>query len=348
MNSRKVVLALAAFWAGSMAQVSGAQNTSPVTMYGRIYLMFESTEAAGGTNPVARHTRLSDRASILGLRGEEDLGGGLKAFFQLETLFSADSASGMFASRNSGVGLQGAWGSVLLGRWDTPFKTAHAAAVDVFADLALPDITGATLNQGNFARRENNMVQYWSPTWNGISGRLHYTVNENKTAAANPDVYSAAVTYRGGNLYLSYAWEKHNDQNGATVAAGINEEGNAVSASYRFGALKLSGQYGEYKKTNSKTQSSYYAGAEWTLGKHVLLAAYQNSKDGGVTTAAQPNCDLIGIGYRYDFTKRTSFMAEYADVNNDVGNLCNFGISPLSITAGQDPQAFAVGIRHLF
>lgn len=344
MIPRRSTLAVACL---CLAPAAMAQTASPVTLYGRVYLMLESVEA-GGTPSVDRRMRLSDRNSILGVRGTEDLGGGLKAFYQLETLFATDSATGTFASRNSGVGLQGAWGSVLFGRWDTPFKVAHAAVVDVFGDLALPDITGAGLNQGNFQRREPNSIQYWSPRWGGVAFRGHYSANEGKTATANPYSYGASLAYQAGNAYVSYAYEKHADQDRAVVTPGVDEEGNAVSATYRLGAVKLSGQYGEYRKTRTATQKSYYGGVEWNIGKHALLASYQYSKDGGVTTTAQPECDLVGLGYRYDFTRRTAFFAEYADVSNKVGSLCNFGTSPLAITAGQDPQAFAFGLRHNF
>ena len=73
---------------------------------------------AVGVEPQA----LTEQLSLLGVRGTEDLGGGLKAFFQLETAFKPDQNDTGFAARNSGVGLQGAWGSVLLGRWHTPYK----------------------------------------------------------------------------------------------------------------------------------------------------------------------------------------------------------------------------------
>ena len=259
-----------------------------------------------------------------------------------------DVGGGTLGSRNSGVGLTGNWGSFLIGRWDTPFKVVHAAIVDPFGDTAAPDITAVTLNQGNFSRRENNVIQYWSPDLGGFAFRAHYSANEAKTATTNPSLTGASLTYAAGALYVAYAYEKHKDQNGATTVAGVDETGNAVSAYYKFGGLKLSGQAGRYQRTGTEAQKSYMAGLDWALGKHVLLASYQNSKNGGVTTSAQPKCNMVGVGYRYDFSKRTSFVTDYTKVNNDVGNLCNFGTSPLTITAGQDPRGFAIGARHLF
>lgn len=345
MQAKQLLLAIAGICASASAL---AQSANPVTLYGRIYAVAESVSANGGAAPVSSRSRVTDRVSLVGFRGTEDLGGGLKAFFQIESATAPDAGGGTFASRNSGVGLTGAWGSVLLGRWDTPFKVVHAAVIDPFGDTAASDITAAALNQGNFSRRENNVVQYWSPNLGGLSFRAHYSANEGKTATVNPSLTGASLTYAAGALYVAYAWEKHKDQNGATTVAGVNETGNAISAYYKFGGLKLSGQTGRYKRTGTETQRSYMVGLDWAFGKHVLLASVQNSRNGGVMTAVQPKCDLVGIGYRYDFSKRTAFVSDYTKIDNDVGNLCNFGTSPLTIGAGQDPRGFAVGFRHTF
>ncbi len=326
-----------------------AQTASTVTLYGRAYVMLESVRAAGSTVAPPSRNRVSDRNSLFGLRAREDLGGGLSAFFQIESLTAIDDpATNQLASRNSGVGLTGSWGSVVLGRWDTPFKIAHAAAADPFQDLSLADVTGVAMNQGNFSRRENNMVQYWSPKFGNTSFRLHYSANEGKTATVNPWVKGASVTYTDGKLYVAYAYERHNDQRAATVTAGIKETGNAVSANYKLGPVKLYGQTGRYQRTGTNTQRGDMIGAEWTIGAHNLLVALQKSRDGGAPGAVQPNCKLTGLGYRYEFSKRTWFVAEYAKVDNDSTATCNFGTAPLGISAGQDPRGFGMGVRHTF
>ncbi|MEQ1518225.1 MAG: porin [Usitatibacteraceae bacterium] len=345
MQAKQLALTVACLCAGTAAM---AQTANPVTLYGRIYVAFDSVRANGGAAPVSSRNRVTDRVSLIGFRGSEDLGGGLKAFFQLESAAPPDAGGGTFGSRNSGVGLAGNWGTLLLGRWDTPFKVAHAAVIDPFGDVSSPDITGAALNQGNFSRRENNAIQYWSPKMGAFSFRAHYTANEVRTATANPSVVSTTLTYADGPLYVAYGYERHKDLNGTTATAGVSENGNALSAYYRFGSLKLSGQAGRYTRTGTERQNSYMVGLDWALGKHVILATYQNSKNGGVTTAAQPKCNLAGVGYRYDFSKRTSFTTDYTKVDNQVGNLCNFGTSGLTITAGQDPRGFSAGMRHTF
>lgn len=337
MNKKLIALAIAG---ACVAPEVMAQTANPVTLYGRIYLTFESVEAKGGTAPVARRNRIQDQASYLGVRGSEDLGGGLKAVFQLETAFSPDEASGTFANRNSMVGLQGKMGTLFMGRWDTPMKMTQTA-VDPWGDLTTGDITGAALDQGNFSRRQANSVQWWSPKFGGFDAKLLYSTNEGKTATASPEVWGASLAYSGGPIYVAYAYEKHEDQLGSTVTSGAKEEGNTLAARFTMGKLRLSGHYGEYKKTGLAKEKSYMIGADWALGKHVILGSYQNAELGSA------DCDMYSVGYRYDFTRRTFFIGSYTKVDNSTTMNCNFGTGSLG-ASGQDPQGFGLGVRHIF
>ncbi len=346
MKTQRWMVALAAMAAAPAAL---AQAGDPVTLYGRIYVTGESVEAKGGTTPVARRSRVSDQSSLLGVRGTENLGGGLTAFFQLETGFSPDDNSGTFARRNSAVGIRGSWGALSMGRWDTPFKTTQVGSIDPWTDLQIGDITGAAVRQGAFSQRATNVVMYVSPTIANLSLRAMHGANEGKTATVDPSLESVSITWAKGEGPFSYAYEKHNDSVGQTATAGVDEEGHGISGEYRFGPVKLSGQYGEYERTNATKQKSYQAGVQYYLGKHQFIVTYSASKDGGLVTAAvQPECDLTAVGYRYNFTRRTFLIASYAKVENDTGSLCNFGSNTLSITEGQDPQGYSLGLRHVF
>jgi predicted porin len=347
---RSAILAAMAL-AAAAAQSVPAQSEDPITMYGRVYVMFDVVEAKGGTAPaLVRRNRVSDQSSLLGVRGSESLGAGLKAFFQLETGFSPDAASGAFAQRNSAVGLQHAsWGSLSMGRWDMPFKLTQVAVVDPFTDLSIADITGTAVNQGNFSNREPNIVQYWSPEWAGFALRLAYAANEARTAARNPYKVGGSLSYGRGDYYVAYAYEKHHDYSDGIATTGVSQEGNGISGYFRLGTAKIMGQYGTYTKTNAKTQKGWALGLDWVfVANSHLLVLYQRSTDGGANTAVQPGCDAIGVGYRYDFSRRTMFQANYVRVNNKTGNLCNFGAGALNIAEGQDPRGFAAGVRHTF
>jgi predicted porin len=355
MNKKLIALAVAGACA---APVAMAQTANPVTLYGRAYVMFESVEAKGEGASVPRRSRVTDQSSLFGIRGTEDLGGGLKAFFQLETGFKPDQNDSTFANRNSGVGLQGGFGSILLGRWDMPWKVA-TIAIDPYGDLTLGGITGTLSDGGNFDRRDQNVVQYWSPTIAGFAARVAVTSNENK-GTGNPRDYGANVTYTGGPVYAFLAYEKHKDQLGGSgnavgsaatsIVAGSDEKGWAGGGSVHFGPIKVGAQYQHIEKTNRKDQKAWMANIVYTLGNHQFIYQYMQAKDGGLNTAAvQQDCRSHDPGYQYNFTKRTFFLAQYTHVDNkNSASTCNFGANRLAIAGGQDPRGFAVGIRHVF
>ena len=340
MNKKLIALAVAA---ASVAPAAMAQTANPVTLYGRVYVMFESVEAKGGASPVARRNRVSDQSSLLGVRGTEDLGGGLKAFFQLETAFRPDSNNTTFAARNSGIGLQGGFGSVLMGRWDSPYKSA-TIAVDPFGDLTIGGITGINNDQGNHDRRVQNVVQYWTPNFAGFAGRVAYGANEGKPASLDPQEMAASLTWGKGPIYLFYAYEKLEDAS-ATLK---EQEANSIGGSFVIGPVKLGGLYGEYKKTNLTKKKSYMANGVFTAGKHQFIYQYQDSQDGGASGAEQPEASSHTVGYQFNFSKRTFFLAQYTKVDNNNTASGNFGANALAISAGQDPQGIAVGLRHVF
>ena len=107
------------------------------------------------------------------------------------------------------------------------------------------------------------------------------------------------------------------------------------------------GQYGTYTKTGATKQKSYALGIDWMFGSHHLLALYQHSKDGGANNAAaQPSCSALGLGYRYDFSKRTRFQANSAKVNNKVGNLVQLRRRHAQHQKGRIRRDSPPGFRH--
>jgi predicted porin len=344
MNKKLIALAVAGACA---APVAMAQTANPVTLYGRVHVTLESVEAKGSAG-FARRTRVEDQASLLGVRGTEDLGGGLKAWFQLETGFRPDSNTTTFAARNSGVGLQGGWGTLGIGRWDTPFKVV-TGDIDPFGDVTIAGITQANNDQGNFDRREQNVIQYWTPVWGGFAARFMYSANEGKTATANPYDQGLSVTYRGGPVYLFGTYEEHKDQLGAVVTSGITEKGTALGGNFKFGPILIGGTAQEYKKTSRTKRKSYLANVVWTVGNNDFIYQYQQSKDGALTTATvQPDCDSSSIAWKYNFTRRTFVYGLYTKIDNNEAANCGTHSSGINGPTGTDPQGVSLGVRHVF
>jgi predicted porin len=360
MNKKLIALAVAG---ACVVPAAMAQTANPVTLYGRVYVTLESVEADGpaGTASLARRNRVSDEVSFLGVRGTEDLGGGLKAFFQLETAFKADQNDSAFAARNSGVGLQGNWGSVLLGRWDVPLKVT-VDAIDPWGDVTIGGITtalngsGVRGQAGEFDRREQNNVQYWSPTWGGVAVRLSYMANEGRTATLNPRSNGASVTWTGGPAYVGYAYhELYDTAFGAapsTVTTPQKQNIGALFGTVAFGPLKFGAAYEKIKRTNFTDQKAWLGNVVWTMGNNQFSYQYSKANDGEVSTiATQPECKVNVVGWQYNYSRRTMLMAQYAKIQNNVTGTCNFGSSPGPITtniAGQNPKGVSVGIRTIF
>ena len=360
MNKKLIALAVAGV---TLAPAVMAQTANPVTLYGRIYVSYNTANARGSAVPggvatpnITRRGIVVDESSLIGFRGTEDLGGGLKAFFQLESSAPPDAGGGTFGSRNSAVGLQGAFGSIMLGIWDTPMKVT-ALIIDPTGQLSLTDPQGIISNAADgkagqvFNRRQANTVQYWSPNINGFSGRIMYSPNEAKTATANPTLLSLNATYAGGPIAAGYAYEVHKDQLNNTVTAGSTEKAHMVTGSFKFGAFKVGALAQRITRTAKTNQRVYLVTGQYDIGKHTFWVDYGRSKDGLASGAVQPLAKLAGIGYYYNFSKRTTFVADYASiVNNYVSQYSFNGTGARTFVAGpgNDPKGFGMGLRHLF
>ena len=227
--------------------------------------------------------------SNVGFRGYENLGGGLKAIFQLESGVPIDGTAGpnTFASRNSQVGLEGSWGGISLGQWDTPYKIISLAmnpfrAGYVFdytpvmgnPGMAVPVTTTQSGRVGAkpdaaFDRRQGNLIQYWTPAMSGFSGRIAYSANEGKTASSgttpsiSPALWSLNLTYDVGSLSLRYGYEKHDNYFGMSQIGGSagatatnsssKDTGQKFVVIYKIANTKISGAVEklEYKNSDS-------------------------------------------------------------------------------------------------
>jgi predicted porin len=349
---KKNMMTVAALVGAAGATLANAQSTNPVTVYGRIDMAFESVKADGASTIPSRN-RVTSHSSRLGFRGNEDLGGGLKAFFQIESQVNIDTglaASGnrVLASRNSGVGLSGDWGTALIGRWDTPYKIL-VVDVDPFSTLTIAAADGVFADAANFTRREDNVVQYWSPKMGNFAFRGHYSANEGKTGSVNPYTTSYSVTYAAGPIEVGLAHEQHKDSLNGTARAGVKERGNLLTVQAQLGPVKLGVGMEEVKKTGLTKLKDIILAVQYATGPHTVFGSYVRGKDGGAPGAEQPEGKLITLGYAYALSKRTSLRAHYAKVDNNSVAAYNFGAGGLGgVGPGIDPKGFGVGIRHNF
>jgi predicted porin len=218
---QKKILAVAV--AGALASPLALAQSS-VTIYGTFDLsVANSRYSSSPTSSSVTKMDVYSQSSRLGFRGEENLGGGLRAWFQAENGIYADGrtnnpTAGAFGSRNTGIGLTGGWGTVMTGMWDSPYKVSIGGITGMSVVGGLPGHNGPAIGNGDttgtntnancdniqvatttaptafcgqvesgstqFHRRLSNVVQYWSPKFGGFDFRFALTANEEKATNA--------------------------------------------------------------------------------------------------------------------------------------------------------------------
>ncbi|MBC8021499.1 MAG: porin, partial [Burkholderiales bacterium] len=351
-----------------------------------------------------RRTRITVGTTNLGFRGYEDLAPGLRAVWQLESGFQIDQNVGPgLGARDNKVGLQGpAWGEFFLGQWDTPYKYISLPVNPLRAGYVF-DRTGITGNPGmqvgntttqftrigakpdaSFDRRQGNSVQYWSPTWGGVSFRLQHSVNEGRgTIVAggpivSPVVNSASVVWSRGQLSLRYAYEQHKDYFGITQLGGgpagtlanphSKDTGHKIVGLYRIGNTRLTGMVEKLKYHNNDTTGgnvNEYKRSAWYVVIEQFFAGNKMSVFGSYGRAADGTCTRVGpiacvttdlgakfmtLGYIYRFSKRTEGFIGWYKMDNKRSGQYSPGpaVNGASVAPGADTKAAGVGIIHFF
>ncbi len=307
---QKKLIALAV--ASAISAPAFADNAN-VTVYGKAFLTFDqaSSNAAGAVSQM----RVNTNASRFGVKGTEDLGDGLSALYQFEVEMDADgnAANGLGKTRNSGAGLEGGFGKVVLGYWDTPFKVAHNA-IELFDNTSSWSATKTIgISAGkDYNTRQKNMIQYWSPKMAGFQVAAMYSPDEAKTATTNKSIFSLSGTYEMDALFAAVAYESRADVafNGTTDSAfrGV--------AKYNLGDFWLGGMLENIKTNTAATTSVTGNNVELVggmkFGTSGVAASYAKAGSTAVGAAAANDVTQATLKYSYTFSKRTELFAAYA------------------------------------
>ncbi len=343
---KKSLLALAALTA--FAGVASAQSS--VTAFGIVDAAVRSTKnGSGGT--IKSLVSGGGATSRLGFRGIEDLGGGLKAGFWLEGQVDTDTGgTGYNFQRRATVSLIGNFGELRLGRDFTPTYSNWGVA-DIWGYVGVAttaNLRAGFLGQGSIgtAVRTNNQVMYFLPAMGGLYGNINIGAGE-----------ATGDKYVGGRL--GYAAGPFN----VGVAYGKSERGVAdldstsVTGSFNMGFATLVAGYekSEYTSGATNTDSTLVSvGMTVPMGQGTFKVSYTKSSGTGVAaTPDQYDATLIGLGYVYNLSKRTSLYASYGNVNNggSVTSGANYtagSAGPAGIKRGESSTGYEFGITHSF
>jgi predicted porin len=361
---KKSLVALAVLAVSGMAS---AQST--VTVYGLVDAWVGTTKdtannvsiSQSGVNPNGGGGLQTSR---FGLKGSEDLGGGLKANFLLEAGFNVSTGasnnytnpftsatSNAIFGRQSWVGLSGGFGEVKLGKMWTPYDMVKGSGAAGFDSLIFAPATNVWASNG-YQDRPGNSIYYQTPDLAGFSAAAMYSFGENKTATVSAGkIASFNVAYANGPIGASLAYQTEK-ATGTSTAIKYTQ----LNGSYDFGVVKLLGAYGTVKNGTSpmaiapaaalpqdKT-NEYQIGLDFPISSTFTLSGgYARSKStrlGGLPDLKRTGYSVAGL---YALSKRTNLYAGIQTAKEQ---------NPTTVVGTTAPDhkisTYGVGIRHTF
>jgi len=330
MNKKLITMAVAAAMLAPLAAVA------ETTLYGSVRPSVDSWDDGSGDSSVMD---VRDNYSRIGVKGSEDLGSGLKAIFQFEWGLAAGddkpnqgyeggSYGGGLANRIAQVGLNGGWGTGVLGRMTTPYKNSVDKG-DIFNSARdqsaayVSDVAGS---------RIGNALAYVSPDFNGFSGRLMLVMDDDNEHTPHGtedgvDIWNVSADYNNGPLSagLSYAKAQNDDENSDIwgIAGRYNWDMFALIGVYEDGDIRNAAG------TGTDSHKEWTIAGEGYFGNNTIRARYgdRSGDDDGTGW---------GLGYQYNFSTRTRVWAEYHSGDEDLN------------TTVDDTTVISLGMRHDF
>ncbi len=278
-------------------------------------------------------SRFSDQSSRVIFNVVEDLGGGLKAWGQLDSRFYTDvggsnaAGTNQWAGGNTGLGLMhDKFGKVTLGRWDVHYdeisnaiagNRAGSLQTNLASGLMSQVATtagGATAAQSvGFATRTANLLMWDSPNWNGFTARLGYSTNP--TANEGSGVGTSTLS---GNAGGGYAWSGALRYRNGPWAAGYSHysstsENRQKTAAGAFTAAR-----------NDLTGDRVWAGYSFAMGLKVGIAYDRSSNDnaaaGAVSSTKQRRSAwFLPVSYSFGPHAVYASYARAGDASNTAG-----------------------------
>jgi predicted porin len=355
----------AVFAALSLAAV-GASAQSSVTIYGRIDLGLVMDSG----NPGGKSVRISNGVtggSRLGFKGTEDLGGGTRAAFQLETGLCPDSASstgspgtvsasgtvvgpnfctgGNFMGRQAHGDLIGAFGSISAGRqYSLGFN--NLATIEPFG-AAWAGNSINTDGAGNYlvdasGIRLNNSATYTTPSFHGATASVEFALGETTGNWRSGREIGATVNYASGPAYAGVSYYQVNNANGSGAA----RRNVLAGGTYDFGVAKVHALVqkvtGDPTGARSQDILNVLGGVTVPVGAGFFIASYIRHDD---HTSLNRDANQWSGAYQYLLSKRTSLYMAYARIGNENG--ANFHVGNAT-EAGTGNKGFDLGVAHTF
>ncbi|MGY8527216.1 porin [Paracidovorax citrulli] len=356
MKMKLFAAAVAALAAG------GAYAQSSVTLYGVVDAGIEYNNNAGadGDNLFKMQSG-GQSGSRWGLRGVEDLGGGLKGLFVLESGFDTDTGrsgqGGRLFGRAAYIGVQNQLGTLTIGRQQT---TMYDFGL-MYDPAAISPRYSITAQASEFQSRADNTVKYVGK-FGGLTGSAYYSFQQDGQEVAGSSVFGrrmgALLAYAAGPFSLGAAYDDEHVGTAADQSPVIRRA--TVAGTYAFGPAKAFLGYRWAKASDgavlpgaadidSTTSNLYWAGLAYQMTPAFSVtgaAYYQDFRRSG----ADP-WQFVLTG-DYALSKRTDVYASVSYALNKDGSALGVGGfntgTTFNVEPGKDQIGAIVGVRHKF
>ena len=302
---KKSLIAFAA-----LATIAGAASAqSSVTLYGRVDLSINKPTGSAAKNIS------NGSGSRFGVRGVEDLGGGMSAFFNIEHRYSADTGAMTDAARMWGgrsiVGLQGGFGKITLGReYTTAFLGSQLIADPWGWDTVVSGTPSGGLNQSitgvGIARVRNDSSLTYNFAASGFSFGAQIAEATDTINNFQKKPFNFSVGYAAGPVSLHLGYEKTGQV--AAAAAKVMTFGGT----FNLGAVKLGALIGKGTSSANASHKSYLLTAVAPMGQGEFRASYGSLTADPAGAAAKTDVAKgFAVGYHYALSKRTTLYTDF-------------------------------------
>lgn len=373
MQRKNITVVIGLLLASSAACAQSAAGGNGVVIYGSVDAGVSnfSDERGAHSNKVDTGNRSPDR---FGFRGSEDLGGGMRAFFQLENGFNLDDGtmkrSGVLFSRFALVGISSKAGTLTFGHMPDFLYEYLRFTNNGFLGSAYFFHPGNLDNQANQFQLDN-AIKYESPTVGGFTVGAMNGFGEQPDDFNRARSYSLGARYVGGNLRAAAAYTVANNRAinlGATLGINsllgqtLSRDVAAVDATYtNFAADKVtsSGITAAYKlgtvtphamvtqikleaRGRSATQRNVEAGADIAIGAINILGVSAST-----SRLESARWNQFNVIHQYKLSPRSTLYAAAA-FQRASGTGVHAVINSAAPASGQSQRVLRIGLHHLF
>jgi predicted porin len=351
---KKTLVAIAA-----LASVSAFAQSS-VTLYGQFDAGVYSLKDQGASKKSG--VVYGDGATfsnILGFKGTEDIGGGLKAGFDFQTDVQTNNGgsntSGLFRRQANG-NIEGGFGQVKLGLTTNPIIATNGALMPTGANgNSVSTSTSSAMAYSDFYTK--NAVTYTSPAMMGLTAQIQKGFSNNLDSASQGSVLAYSLAYANGPLEIRYAAQDRKAAASTVLSASnaklsgtatqiaapdVNKESSVLGVKYTVGAWSVGVATMQSKKAadasvaTAKTieQTGNQMGVGYTTGAWVLGGALTKSEGSKLTV----------LQARYALSKRTNIIGTYGIADNKASTAADAtNFSPIAFNTGAQPSGIVTG-----